>query len=400
VKRHRRWWATWLGIFCFGGIALVVAWPRITALRFIARMAYPGGFIGKLARVGTPTVAEDSEFSLPTRHGPMAARLFRARDNPGPAIIVVPGIHKDGVREVRLASLARELVAAGFLVVAVAPSDLPRYRIDPRSTDQLEDGIRFVAGRKDWVPSERVAILGVSFAGGLAVVAAGRPEARERVSAVLSFGGYGDLGRVLRYLCTGNPGMPPRVNGLVENASHIHVSTPNEYGAVAALLSLADHLVPPEQVDPLRTAVTIFLEGSSLERLDHGASQALFARSRALGQALPEPGRGLVGLVNDRKARALGQALAPLLGKVTLPAALSPERSDPPKAPLFLLHGADDSVVPATEMLFLASAWKGRIPVTAFASQLISHADLGGKKRWSEIWGLSGFWSAFLAQAR
>ena len=380
---------------------MVVAWPRLTALRFIARMAFPTGFVGTLARVGTPEVAEDTRFALPTRHGPMDARIFRSGEKGAPAIIVLPGIHKDGVREARLVSLARELVAAGFTVVAVAPSDLPRYRIDPRSTDQLEDGIAYVSARKELAPSGKVAVLGVSFSGGLAVVAAGRPAVRDKVSAVLSFGGHGDLNRVLRYLCAGNPGvLPQRDETLVAQARLIHIPPPHDYGSVVALLSLADHLVPADQVASLREAVTVFLEASSVDRLDHGASQALFARSRALGNAMPEPGKGLVGLVNDRKVAALGQAIAPLLDTVSLPSALSPEQSDPPRAPLFLIHGADDSVVPASEMLFLATAWRGRVPVTAFASQLISHAEMEGQKRLSEIWGLSGFWSAFLAKAR
>jgi len=217
----------------------------------------------------------------------------------------------------------------------------------------------------------------------------------------LSFGGYGDLNRVLRYLCTGNPGvLPKRDETLVAQAGLIRIPPPHDYGSVVALLSLADHLVPAEQVAPLRAAVTVFLEASSVDRLDHGASQALFASSRELGNAMPEPGKGLVGLVNDRKVAALGQAIAPLLDTVSLPSSLSPEQSDPPRAPLFLIHGADDSVVPASEMVFLATAWRGRVPVTAFASQLISHADMEGQKRLAEIWGLSGFWSAFLAKAR
>ena len=55
--------------------------------------------------------------------------------------------------------------------------------------------------------------MGISFAGGLSMVAAGRPAIRDRLAFVFSFGGHGDLPRVLRYLCTGleplEPGDPP-----------------------------------------------------------------------------------------------------------------------------------------------------------------------------------------------
>jgi hypothetical protein len=45
--------------------------------------------------------------------------------------------------------------------------------------------------------------MGISFAGGLSVVAAGRPALRDHVAYVFSFGGHGDMQRVLRYLCSG-----------------------------------------------------------------------------------------------------------------------------------------------------------------------------------------------------
>ena len=48
----------------------------------------------------------------------------------------------------------------------------------------------------------RLGLMGISFAGGLSVVA-GRRGMGDRAAWVLSFGGHGDLPRTLRYLCTG-----------------------------------------------------------------------------------------------------------------------------------------------------------------------------------------------------
>jgi hypothetical protein len=45
--------------------------------------------------------------------------------------------------------------------------------------------------------------MGISFSGGLSIVAAGRPSLAAKVAYVFSFGGHDDLPRVLRYLCTG-----------------------------------------------------------------------------------------------------------------------------------------------------------------------------------------------------
>ena len=45
--------------------------------------------------------------------------------------------------------------------------------------------------------------LGISFSGGLSIVAAGRESIRDRVAFVMSFGGHGDLARALHYLTSG-----------------------------------------------------------------------------------------------------------------------------------------------------------------------------------------------------
>ena len=51
-------------------------------------------------------------------------------------------------------------------------------------------------------------MMGISFSGGLSIVAAGRPSLANRVAYVFSFGGHDDLPRVLRYLCTGTAAYP------------------------------------------------------------------------------------------------------------------------------------------------------------------------------------------------
>ena len=70
-------------------------------------------------------------------------------------------------------------------------------------------------------------MMGISFAGGLSIVAAGRPALRDRVAVVLSLGGHGDLPRTLRYLCTG---IQPDGERL----------PPHDYGVVIILLGVAD----------------------------------------------------------------------------------------------------------------------------------------------------------------
>ena len=78
-------------------------------------------------------------------------------------------------------------------------------------------------------------MMGISFAGGLSIVAAGRPSLANKVALVLSLGGHGELPRTMRYLCTGiEPDGQQR--------------PPHDYGVVIILLGVADRVVPPDQV--------------------------------------------------------------------------------------------------------------------------------------------------------
>jgi pimeloyl-ACP methyl ester carboxylesterase len=379
------------------GLGLYVAMPSLSALGLIVRVAKHDGVLARLASLTAKPVEREPVRTIPTRHGPMEAQLYKPPGVARRTTLLVPGVHRDGVREERLVGLAHELAATGLRVLAVGPPDLMRYRLSPSSTDQLEDAIAWAAAQPDLAPDGRVDIMAFSFSGGLAVVAAGRESVRQHVAAVLSFGGHADLSHVLRYLCDGNSApIPPDAAQLAVGGGHIHIPKAHDYGAVVALLNLAPRMVPGEQVAGLQEAITTFLRASSIDRLDQAAALSVFAQARRLGQALSEPSRDLMGYVSDRDVARLGRAIAPILSTVELPAELSPARSPLPTAPVFLLHGAGDSVVPATEMLDLARLLKGQTEVHAFASQLITHAETAKATALTEMWRLAGFWGDLL----
>ena len=104
--------------------------------------------------------------------------------------------------------------------------DLARYQITPRTTDMIEDAASWTADSGARLPADdrTAGLMGISFGGGLAVVAASRMA--DRAAWVLSFGGHGDLPRTLKYLCTGQ-----QPDG--------GVSPPHDYGVVIILLGVA-----------------------------------------------------------------------------------------------------------------------------------------------------------------
>ena len=103
-----------------------------------------------------------------------------------------------GITEPRLTALATDLAGSGVAVMTLALPDLMGYQITARSADVIEDAVGWMAAQPELAPDGRVGMVGISFAGGLSIVAAGRPSIRDKVAYVVSFGGHGDLERVLQ----------------------------------------------------------------------------------------------------------------------------------------------------------------------------------------------------------
>jgi predicted esterase len=99
--------------------------------------------------------------------------------------------------------------------------------------------------------------------------------------------------------------------------------------------------------------------------------------------------------VNERDVARLGPALLPHVSALGGDAALSAERNPPPRAPVYLLHGADDNVIPAAESVVLAADLERRGGrVTQLATPLITHAEVDHPPGLAEIWRLVRFWAA------
>jgi hypothetical protein len=398
-------------------VALVAAFaffvlPYLDALGFIVRASGMDGAGATAAAWRTHAFTRSDVFEIPTRRAgvpnarvparwdgsSVPARFYRPATHVRRTVLLIPGVHRDGIEESRLVGLARDLAATGYGVLTVAAPDLQQFRITPEVTDAIEDTASWAAAQKEYAPDGRVGILGISFSGGLSIVAAGRPSIRDKVAFVLSFGGHGDLARVLHYLCSGEVVAKldeARTSSAVLGASHVSVHPPHDYGVAVVLLSMADRVVPAAQVTPLVTGINRFLLASSLALTDTAAATREFAAAREYAEALPEPARTLMRYVNDRAVDKLGPILLPLVDALkSHPAmpALSPERAAPPSAPVFLLHGVDDNVIPSVETVLLGEYLEGKSPVMGLLSGLITHAEVDRTASMTEVWRLASFW--------
>ena len=390
-----------LALLLGGGL---VALPYLDAVGFIIRAADLPGAAATFASWRTTPVTRDPDITVPTRGGEVPGRYYRPGRQTRRTILLMPGVHRDGINESRLVGLAEDLAATGFGVLTVAAPDLQKFKVTPQVTDVIEDAVRWTSEQPQFRTDGKIGVLGISFAGGLSIVAAGRESIRDRIAFVMSFGGHGDLARAMHYLTTGEvigDLEAAKRSSAVLGADHVSVHPPHDYGLAVTLLNLADRVVPAEQVAALSKGIDGFLLASSLAVTDPPKATPIFEAMKQYQATLPEPSRTYMQYVNDRAVDKLGPILSPIADALTnhpaMPS-LSPERARPPLAPVFLLHGVDDNVIPSVETVLLAEHLEGKVSVQGLLSGLITHAEVNRTATSTEVWRLARFWRDIMKQ--
>jgi dienelactone hydrolase len=252
---------------------------------------------------------------------------------------------------------ARELARAGRVVLTPELADLADYRITRQGVAVIRDAALYLGARPDIVSEARVGLLGFSFAGGLALVAAAEPELAGRVELVASVGGHHDLGRVLRFLIRNQVETPA---GAVRKQAH-------DYGLVVVLYDAVDRVAPEADRVVLRDALRASLHGD-----------AAGARTRAAALRTDD-GRRLWRLVETQRL----QELAPVFETIVREGADELARLSPAGrladigVPVYVVHGAGDSVIPSAETDWAAREL-GDAPHVALVTPLIEHVEVNG----------------------
>lgn len=367
-----------------------LAVPYVRAASLFVRVAHLGGRTEQFATSHAREVTVVPPHTVATRNGEVPAQFYRPDGDFSRSVLLIPGIHSMGINEPRLTALARDLAGSGVMVMTLALPDMQHYRLTIRSTDVIEDAVNWMAQRSNLAPDGRIGLIGISFAGGLSIVAAGRPSIRDKLAYVLAFGGHADLPRVLRYLATGDEA---RVAG-------VKTVPPHDYGVAVILYQFADQgIVPMDQIAPLRKGIETFLYASQLTLVDMNEANATFEKAREYAKTLPEPARTYMTYVNDRNVKKLGPALLPYLGAngVDSPTLSADRAATLPAAPVFLLHGSEDSVIPTAESVLLADYLRShRVEVHLLISELITHAEVDKSAAAAETLKLISFWADVL----
>src|SRR6188768_332039 len=372
-KRSRGWigFALFLlGFACFA-FAPLARWAR--AALFLERLAQ------KPAVTTTATVAPvvvSRELTIDGEQGPIRARLYFRADRPrGMGIVVGHGVHYRGIDEARLTPFARALAESGLVVLTPELAELADYRITPASVSVLRRSVAYLASDHIHVVSERVGLLGFSFAGGLSLVAAEAPETARRLSFVTSVGGHHDLRRVLRFL----------IHDELETPTGVVHSPANEYGLVVLIYGNLEQFVPAVDLQPVRAGFKAWLQEDR-------------PRARVLAKLRTTPeANELWQLLETQHLQTLAPRLDALLEsqRQQLSSLSAAGHLKALGLPVYLLHGAHDTVIPPSET-DAAGIELSTAEHEALVSPLIEHVEVVHQASYTDKLALVSFMAHML----
>jgi dienelactone hydrolase len=294
---------------------------------------------------------------------------------PHRCIVIGHGVHYKSIDEPRLVRFSTELAKAGAVVLTPELAELADYRVTRSGAEVLGASVLELARRCPAHASSQVGLLGFSFAGGLALLAATEPDVSARLAYVASVGGYQDLSRVLSFLLTDVVSAP---SGSVHRKAH-------EYGIVVLLYENLDSFVPEEDLPCMREAVRAWLHEDRAMAWAL-ASERSTARSEELFMAL-------VTGKNDQLREALRRVLS---GETETLRSLSPvTRLGTIPVPVYLLHGTGDSVIPPEETRWGEKELDGRSH-RALVTPLIEHVELDAHFRVMDAFDLVQFMAGLI----
>ena len=354
-----------LAAAAIGVVALIVlfalVWPRgremlqaAAVLKLVANQPVPES----LRWTVTDHVAVD-DITFPGSYGPVRARMYTPVEHPdAPALVVLHGVHYLGIDEPRLIAFATAMSACGLRVLTPELPDIKDYHIGPNSIATIGESAEWLAAH---IGGRPVGVMGLSFSGGLALLAAADPQFQPSIRFVFAVGAEDQMQRVAAFYRTGQATAPNGTELLLP---------PNEYGPLVLEYENLEDFVPPSDLAPLRAVLRAHLDEDAPDSAAEKAALAHLNPQQA-GEA-----RALMAIDAPTTRALLAKAEAK---HVTDMARVSPHgHLGHLSVPVYLLHGAADNVIPSSETLWMESELPTTTLKAALISPVLSHLDLDG----------------------
>ena len=255
-----------------------LAWPSAKAhlqvavvLRQVAGHPAP-----RIARDLTSAVTtQDFSFPIETAIGPqqLRARLYTPQGGPNaPAMVIFHGVHYQGIDEPRLMGFATAMASCGIRVLTPELPGIKDYHVSQASVEAIGESVKWFAAQT----GGPVSVMGLSFSGGLALVAASEPRYHAAFRFAVAVGSQDSMLRVAEFYMTGRDARP---NGTVEALA------PHEYGPLVLEYEHVDEFVPAARPRPGARGAA----GASLRRqAGRGCRNAAVERRAAARGARPD----------------------------------------------------------------------------------------------------------------
>ncbi|HEX5243994.1 MAG TPA: alpha/beta hydrolase [Tepidisphaeraceae bacterium] len=335
-------------------IILLLLWPtareHLRAMSLLARMEGKNNVLSRLDH----HIYDVKETSIANGGYAIQARLYVPRGSPHPpAMVVVHGLHQLGMNEPRLVAFAGALAQTGVEVLTPQLDAIADYRVEPQSIEVIGDSAETLAQQAGL---KQVGVLGLSFAGGLALMAAANPKYSNEIGFIAAVGAQDDTDRVEHYLVEGQTHWP---DGKLFNVP------PHEYGWLILIYSHPEDFFPAGDAEKARASLRLLLHEN-------------VAGAKREAQQLSPAGQQLMDKIFEHQRDAFRQRLLAHLNKHEAEAlAVSPHNHlSGLKARVLLIHGEGDDVIPPSESEWLArDIPKGHLQ-EALVSRAISHVSL------------------------
>jgi pimeloyl-ACP methyl ester carboxylesterase len=346
---------------------------HLRAAAVLAKLSNPAAK-GIMVRAADDPYTEEEGTAL-TPAGLLKFRIYIPQDGTRQGgIVLLHGVHHLGMDDPRLKNFSRAMAGAGVEVMTPELQDLADYRVTPRSVDAIGVAAVILSTRM----KQRVGLIGLSFAGGLSLMAATRPEYKDKIGFVLAVGAHEDMSRVARFFASNVVANPDGT----ESRFQAH-----EYGMLVLAYSHLEDFFPAKDVPIAREALR----------------QWLWEQPQAMktAEALSPAGKEKLGLLLHHHEQLQQAFLEEINRRQAEMDAVSPRgKLQPLSTETFLLHGASDNIIPPAETQWLARDVPSHALKQVLISKALTHVDAGNGEPFSEKWALVHFFARVLEEAQ
>ena len=294
------------------------------------------------------------DVNLNTSQGTIRARLYSPLHHPNaPALVVLHGVHHLGMDEPRLIAFASAMASCGLRVLTPELPDIKDYHVGANSIATIGDTATWLAQQNGERP---VGVMGLSFSGGLSLLAASDPQFRQSIKFVVAIGSQDAMSRVAQYYRTGHDLRPDGTEQLLP---------PHEYGALVMEYENLQDFAPSADLPPLRAVLRAHLYEDSV------------AEKAALAALTPAQLAEVKQLMDTTSATTRDKLAAAETKHIADMAGVSPSgHLQQLITPVYLLHGEGDNIIPAAETLWMASELPNETLKASLISPVLTHIDI------------------------